>query len=1097
MQNAMVRTPLLLRISHWNIGRCKERMLAFLDLMITERLDVASINEPNLSLLNSLVLLDPSSNTLPPVFILISKKYSIQFTDKTVLLVKKSLSPYHVQSPYPFLVHSKVYSLNLISLYVSVRPLIKFSERTKALTYLGDLDNLIICGDLNEQDPLWSHQAPKISDWNQFCTIKHLHNFTPPTGDNFTYKNNLGKSWIDVILLPTSTKLLEQEVVNTPVDHSRLFTVIETLTTKPTPKVLYKRVFRSFKLNLMNSELIPHELNTHSPLVLNCKRILLFPESNSTLIKIPLRKFSRGLRKLKRLKRFYAKHNYTSQYLKVKESIRLKKVKHSSSSFIYSRVDKMDTKKFWHWINSTLVSQSKTSISSLSLNDYQLNSIKDTLALFTQTKPSINDAQFVPVKGNLFRHEWRKASSNSSSTSLAADSFTKSSWKKFLTLNEHRVQEVIRKIFAISYIPSVVRLFGCTLIPKSDGKRMRLLKTPNFLLTIIDKVLSSRLQSIAPTLLLPDSQFAFLSHKSRDDFYLAVTNTGIDRPLYISLDLSNAFDEINIDPLIATLSQSHPDISQLIKSFCKARLIKLNYLSKVYYKIENTGVPQGSSSGPLIFILALDKVIRSLNRLFITKAYADDIIVIMDSQSSHIIQTQIETIKESFLSLDLKLNVNKTKIHDTSVIPIKDFTMVGYSTLSNLSSPQFNSIIHEIRFSTLDCLAGIGSLYGYFPWKVKRLLLSSKLLPRFNCLGFEIFKSKPIKVLLDATYSIQHTSLSALDCNFSGMTDLYTIYGLHHPLTYLWYSLIKWCARHPQRSKPYVQVLPEELLAHSRVSYGKARSSVNNLPPCYHGHISDILKRKVYCGCPVNWAINNSRLILSLEVNSIQLYQISSKYHGLLLMVAIQAKLISEDLASHIFIHPDLSKFITGTSPYINDLHSLLWPIRHKEWTWSDLNPQPSYNLLKQLDPAQIPLDYPLIPTAIWQKKQYQWIKTQIIEWRRAKRDFWTCISPNLIQLTSEGRLGQFRYYELTKNLKYSVVNIKLLNICLHRIDWHHILLDDCTSMIDIRAHYGITQPNIESIPQGQRKQIMKSIINLTTDLVALTSSKGDTSLIL
>jgi hypothetical protein len=144
--------------------------------------------------------------------------------------------------------------------------------------------------------------------------------------------------------------------------------------------------------------------------------------------------------------------------------------------------------------------------------------------------------------------------------------------------------------------------------------------------------------------------------------------TKIDQGQYAamgSLDLSAAFDVVNVDLLIARLSilGLPTDWMSLLESWLRDRaaFVEVSVDRSMLYDI-NIGTVQGSILGPVLFSLFVSPVFELKNIV----AYADDTYMLASSRTKESLVTEIgealTTISLWFRSSGLKVNEEKTEI---------------------------------------------------------------------------------------------------------------------------------------------------------------------------------------------------------------------------------------------------------------------------------------------------------------------------------------------------------------------------------------------------------------------------------------------------
>ncbi len=178
--------------------------------------------------------------------------------------------------------------------------------------------------------------------------------------------------------------------------------------------------------------------------------------------------------------------------------------------------------------------------------------------------------------------------------------------------------------------------------------------------------------------LFSDSQYGFRPNHSTEQASLELTDRIIsamdnnDVPISIFLDLLKAFDTIDHAILLTKLEQYGVDgiPLKLLKNYLTNRkqYVKLQEASSNLLPI-NTGVPQGSILGPLLFIIYINDFARA-SAIVDFICYADDTTLFstlnkfINAQNTNpniIINTELAKINEWLEINKLSLNVTKSK----------------------------------------------------------------------------------------------------------------------------------------------------------------------------------------------------------------------------------------------------------------------------------------------------------------------------------------------------------------------------------------------------------------------------------------------------
>lgn len=236
------------------------------------------------------------------------------------------------------------------------------------------------------------------------------------------------------------------------------------------------------------------------------------------------------------------------------------------------------------------------------------------------------------------------------------------------------------------YIPKLWKISSVTFL-KKDATKHHLVGNyrPISLMSNVSKLLERfyvwRLESqIVERDLISARQFGFRPRKSTTDAigdlvkrvqsYLVRHEVAAA----VFVDLKKAFDSVSHKLLMGRMREI--GISEEIVGFFAEFLggrtfihssaaMQLNCLEDVFstpsHKIER-GVLQGSISGPILFILFIDRVLRQLDS---TIAYADDLVLVLGGHDvpelQHQTQLNFRKLERELMSLGLEINKEKTK----------------------------------------------------------------------------------------------------------------------------------------------------------------------------------------------------------------------------------------------------------------------------------------------------------------------------------------------------------------------------------------------------------------------------------------------------
>ena len=201
-------------------------------------------------------------------------------------------------------------------------------------------------------------------------------------------------------------------------------------------------------------------------------------------------------------------------------------------------------------------------------------------------------------------------------------------------------------------------------IPKPDGKNMRPISLTSCLSKLFETLIKNRLQLWAEfNGLIPASQSGFRKGRSCADNLLNLTlsiNTEFFEKksvLTAFLDVSGAFDHVNIDILI----------SRLVSIGCPLSIIKfvkfITHERQIFSELDNSPrlthacVPRGGVLSPLLYTLYVAAITNDLNKSISISQFADDIAIYVKCASikrgKSILQNAIKKFKSTSLNWDL------------------------------------------------------------------------------------------------------------------------------------------------------------------------------------------------------------------------------------------------------------------------------------------------------------------------------------------------------------------------------------------------------------------------------------------------------------
>ena len=312
------------------------------------------------------------------------------------------------------------------------------------------------------------------------------------------------------------------------------------------------------------------------------------------------------------------------------------------------------------------------------------------------------------------------------------------------------------------YFPDNLKL-GCITPIFKNGDREKVVNyrpvcTLSPLSKIFEKIVNNRMiDFIDKNNIFSKSQFGFRKNMGTEDALMDYINhlqSQLNSSKYtisIFLDLSKAFDVIDHKILEAKLYHYgfRGKILEFLMCFTKDRKYFVNINGrKSQVKTVNTGVPQGSTLGPLLFLLYINDMVNC-SKLFLTQ-YADDSTT--THSSTNLAQT-ISTVEKEFEKIlnwlaDNKLIINLDKTHlmlfTYRARPLEPITItVKGHTITEIKETKFlgimldnkltwNAHIDHISKKVSKSVSLLRMLKHSFPSRILKSIYHSLIYPYFN-----------------------------------------------------------------------------------------------------------------------------------------------------------------------------------------------------------------------------------------------------------------------------------------------------------------------------------------------------------------------------
>ena len=347
--------------------------------------------------------------------------------------------------------------------------------------------------------------------------------------------------------------------------------------------------------------------------------------------------------------------------------------------------------------------------------------------------------------------------------------------KKFKTFFSLWLSELVNLSFEIGVFPDILKVAKVNPLHKKESKIDHRNYRPISLLSVVSKIFEKLIYKriyfyLDQKKLLYSKQFGFRGNYSTNHAIISLTEhirTLLDKGEYVCgvfVDLEKAFDTVHHEILCEKIKAYglRGNINNLLKSYLTDRkqYVSINGFDSVTRDV-TCGVPQGSSLGPLLFLLYINDFFLCLSQTSCGH-FADDTFIVYNSKKAKTIETVINTeLKEviKWLRLNkLSLNAGKTEL------------IFFHSNRHPLDYDKVYINFNGLRLLPVDYIKYLGMFIDkHLNWDYHISNLS-KQLSRANGVISKLRYNASIDICLQVYYAIFFSHL-IYGCNLWGLTS--------------------------------------------------------------------------------------------------------------------------------------------------------------------------------------------------------------------------------------------------------------------------------------------------------------------------------------
>ena len=347
--------------------------------------------------------------------------------------------------------------------------------------------------------------------------------------------------------------------------------------------------------------------------------------------------------------------------------------------------------------------------------------------------------------------------------------------KTFVDFFSHWLSKLINLCFETGEFPEMLKLAKVIPLHKKESVLNYLNYRPISLLSVFSKIyekaIYTRIYSyMDKNNLLYSKQFGFRNSHSVNHAIISITEyiRGLlDKGEYVCgifVDLEKAFDTVHHDILCEKIKAYglRGNVNKLLKSYLSNRkqYVSING-SDSEIKDVTCGVPQGSSLGPLLFLIYINDLRLSLSKTDCGH-FADDTFIIFHSKKLKTIETVVNT--------ELKEVVKWLRLNKLSLNAAKTELIFFRSCKHSLNYDNISIKMNGLKLRPVDYIKYLGMYLDIFLNWNHHIAELSKKLSRANGILSKLRYNAPLNLCIQVYYAIFYSYLN-IGSNVWGLTN--------------------------------------------------------------------------------------------------------------------------------------------------------------------------------------------------------------------------------------------------------------------------------------------------------------------------------------